>query len=170
MNTIALNIYNRTRHSSIVDFNYLWTEPQTPTRLKWTTYQACLGLFYSWSFLATIFIFIFCNWTTYLAWLRLIYSWNFLATRLFFLSEKIDWQVWTSCLLVRNGWLTCLLARKGWLTWLASWTGLIKFPSKMPNLMHFKQVRNFFRRTTIKQDSWKERQLRTIKNQSYTYN
>ena len=152
MNTIALNVYNRTRYSSIEDFNYLWTEPQMPTRLKGTTYQACLGRFYSWSFcfsvmkhphqvlhllgsfqhsavvfidyriknnisfLATIFIFIFYNWTTYLAWLRLMYSWNFLATRLFFLSEKIDWQIWTSCLLVRNGWLTYLLARKGWLT------------------------------------------------------
>ena len=50
MNTIALNIYNRTRYSSIEDFNYLWTESQMPTRLKGTTYQACLGRFYSWSF------------------------------------------------------------------------------------------------------------------------
>merc|ERR1712030_198513 len=50
MNTIALNVYNRTRYSSIEDFNYLWTEPQMPTRLKGTTSQACLGRFYSWSF------------------------------------------------------------------------------------------------------------------------
>ena len=99
----------------------------------------------------------------------LMYSWSFLATRLFFLSGKIDWHVLTSCLLARNGWLTCLRVRKGWLKWLASWTGLIKFPSKMQNLMHFKQVRNF-RWATSKQDSWKERQLRKIKNQTYTYN
>ena len=109
------------------------------------------------SFLATIFIFIFYNWTTYLAWLRLIYSWNFLATRLFFLSEK--------------NWLTSLDFLSSCQEWLAD-ISLLDFLSscqeladKSPcqekladNLMHFKQ------------DFWKERQLRTIRKQSYTYN
>ena len=82
-----------------------------------------------------------------------------------FLSGKVGWHVLTSCILVRKGWLTCLLVRKGWLTWLASGTVLIKFQSKMPNLVHFKQSKNFFRRTTIKTRLLKRK---TVKNNQKT--
>ena len=116
MNTIALNIYNRTRHSSIVDFNYLWTEPQTPTRLKWTTYQACLGLFYSWSFLATIFIFIFVIEHPHKV-LNLLGSFQHSAVVFidYRIKNNISWLIYSwsfSC------YQTILLVRKNWLTWL----------------------------------------------------
>ena len=99
-----------------------------------------------------------------------------------FLLLLASGTVLTSCILVRKGQLTRLLAScqerladtsscfrnrfdQIFLLLLASGTVLIKFQSKMPNLVHFKQSKNFFRRTTIKTRLLKRK---TVKNNQKT--